>query len=102
MAYTNPNWPTDPRAVTLLADIAANPPRMVRQLAPLSQVFAGGEEAVLTYDDRDDRVDELKRMSDAAFRYVLDFQGDYAAAKRVPSLDDVIGLAVLRGRKCAA
>ncbi|MET3710377.1 hypothetical protein ABIC65_001057 [Sphingomonas trueperi] len=103
MQYTNPNWPTEPRAVALLADITSNPPRMVRQLAPLSQCWdVSAPDFVMVYDRNDDRVDELSRMSDAAFRYVLDFQGDIAGAKRVAKLDDVIGLAVLRARKRAA
>jgi hypothetical protein len=103
MAHTNPNWPTDPRAVALLSDIAANPPRMVRRPAPLSQCWDVTQpDFVMVYDRNDDRVDELSRMEGAAFCYVLDFQGDIAGAKRVAKLDDVIGLAVLRGRKVAA
>ncbi|WP_333571340.1 hypothetical protein [Sphingomonas sp.] len=99
MQHTSPNWPSDPRAVELLADIAANPPRMKPQLGRFS--WNEVVETVLVYDDSDDRVDELKRLSNKAFTYALDVEG-IAAAKLVPSLNDVIGLAVLRGRKVAA
>jgi uncharacterized protein YjiS (DUF1127 family) len=87
------SWHRGLVAAPLLADIASNPPRRVRRLAPLSQVFAGGGETVLTWDRNDDRVDALGMLADQAFRD-LEAKTDTQTARLVPSLDDVIDAAV--------
>lgn len=95
------DWTSTPRAVELLASIAANPPRTVRQLAPLSQCWdVSAPDYVLVYDRNDDRVDEPGHMSDAAFRAVEAERGT-AAAMLLTRLDDAIAVAVAGARVAA-
>jgi hypothetical protein len=84
-------WYLCPEALAIIDSIRANPPRMVRALAPLSQVFAGGDEYVMRFDRNDPRVDELRILSDEAFRAAERACGDTrAVADAWPDLDDVI------------
>lgn len=64
---TRAPWYAVPEVLDLLASIASDPPRRVWSLAPLRSVFEGGSELILTYDDRDARIAELRRLSNTAF-----------------------------------
>jgi hypothetical protein len=99
MAKADPNviaaadWTSSARARELLADCATNPPRKVRGLAPLHQVFAGGPEHRLEYCRNDDRVDELGRLQDEAFSAVYALVGRDVAGMLI-GVDEAIDTAI--------
>jgi len=59
------NWATLPRARTLLADIAQNPPS--RRWAPTHETLDGGQVYGWRYSQRDPRVKELFAIQREAF-----------------------------------
>lgn len=87
-------WYQRPRARQLIADCAANPPRQVRAPASLATFFASGPEYELRYSDSDDRVDELVRLSNEAFREAEASGADMRAyVRRSRSIDQLIDAA---------
>lgn len=94
MGHPEQAWHRGIVAIRLLADIALNPPRQVRRLAPLRQVFSGGGEYVMAWDRNDERVAALEGLADAAYGQLVERIGHRAAMGVLPDLDGLIDAAV--------
>lgn len=83
-------WYRSAKARALLADCAANPPRQVLAIGSLGRIGAGPDYE-LRYSDSDDRVDELVRLSNAAFLEAEASGADMRAyVRRSPTIDQLI------------
>lgn len=88
-------WYLTPPSLEQLVSLRADPPRMMERLAPLSQ-WMRGRETEWVHDPEDERVDALRRLSDAAF-IEAEARGDRKAL-RGPRVCEVVAAAINGGR----
>lgn len=99
-------WYIADEAQALLADCVANPPRYLTRRLAAHERWTRDDETVSSYDQNDDRVDALIRLSNTACEAAMLACGDNREAlrrliHRWPHVDHIIADALARARSAA-